>query len=379
MSTILLIIALVGAIPLCAEMMARVYLRCSRYYPHVPNKLTTITPHPEILPSLEREVRFETNELGERGAPIPKGDDVFKVLCAGGSSMECLFLDQDSATDGRLAALLPELPALSGCQVHVGNIGKSLIDTVSLYQMFEKTLKNYDQLDLVILQVGASDVVRWLEKSAPADGSMSEKRLDDVFAWHPETSFALNLKQLAARKLLGRWKATKPARYENSGRRYREIREMRRNAKTTITAMPDFTGFNAALKENYAALLDQLSAPGRIVLVVRQAWFGKEEYSDEELAVFWHGAAGNGFREQVDTFYSPEVFAESMRQADKTIAALCEERGVPHLGLKEIVPSDLTYLYDQLHVTKAGADLVARAITEKVEEELQPPMMMAAE
>jgi len=351
---------------LLLEFASRLIIRKGKYFVFVPGRRTTAEPDPEILPSLEKLIRVNMNELGERGDPVPKGLDT-KVLLGGGSSVECLFIDQETSIDGRLRKALPALPCFDGKKVHVGNIGKSLIDIKTLTMMVEKVSLNYDKIDVLVFQIGASDVVRWLENGAPANGKLGMKRIDDVFIFHPEIEFAFDSNNLGIRKLLGRARVKKTQHYAKTGRRYKEMRKMRKEAKNTIEAVPDPDQFLKSVREALSDLLKVASAPGRMVIVARQPWFDKEEFSEEELSFFWHGGLGNTFREQVDTFYSPYVIAKLMRKLDEEVAKVCEETSTPHINCKSLIPDDLEHYYDQIHPTSKGCAIIAEAVAEEIE------------
>ena len=365
----ILLVALFGAILLffAAEFLSRIYLRAAPYHVLRPNLQHTIAPNPEILPTLEPLINYRTNKMGERGIALPATNDYHKVLCLGGSAFECLFLDQQTSICGKLQSQLGELQCFQDKPVHVGNISRSRVGVRTEKMMLDKALPNYSHVDVVVLQAGASDMVSWLEAGAEPEGALDQKGVDDAFDAHPELNFGFSYEGLAIRKIMGRWKSTRPKHFAKAGRRYREVRDMRANATTTIDEVPNMEGFLKHIRQGFNELIDSSEAPGRTVIVTRQPWFEKEHFSDEELATFWHGAVGNSFRKHSDTFYSARVLCEVMSAIDKVVAEVCVERGVRSIDLKNLIPATLEYYYDQIHLTKAGSAIVATAVAEAIE------------
>src|ERR1041385_3603084 len=100
-----------------------------------PGMRLELRQHPDVAPEIEPRVRFEINPDGERGGEDPPGDDVCRILVAGGSAAECYALDQPTSWPGVLQRLLNEddaLRALGARRVHVGNIARSGVSSPEL-------------------------------------------------------------------------------------------------------------------------------------------------------------------------------------------------------------------------------------------------------
>src|ERR1043165_11321 len=161
------------ALAISAELIARSWIRRrTPYRVWPPGMRLELRQHPDVAPEIEPRVRFEINSDGERGAEAPRGDDVFRILIAGGSAAECYALDQPTSWPGVLQRLLNEddaLRALGARRVHVGNIARAGVSSPELDLIFDRVLPNYERLDLLIVMVGASTVYHWLEDGAPLD------------------------------------------------------------------------------------------------------------------------------------------------------------------------------------------------------------------
>ena len=350
------------------ELGARWWLRHrSGYYVFPPGMRVRMQPDPKISASIEPTVRFEVNSDGERGAEVPRTTGaLYRVLVAGGSQPEGYVLDQDTSWPGALHHLLqrPEhLARLGAAAAHVGSVARSGVGSEALDLVLERTLPRYPRLHAIVILVGASDVLRWLEQGAP--GSPAARPLtEEIFRWHPEIRFgwtpgALALVELM-RRLRRRW--LRPVDVQAGSCHWiAKARAMRARATEVRTAMPDPTPMLEHFDRCLRSALGRARAHADRVLVVRQPWFDKD-FTADEAAHMWHGAIGQAWREQVTTFYSHEVLGRLMALLDARAAQVADELGVEHLDLMPVLEPSLEMYYDFFHATPAGARVVAAAV-----------------
>ena len=295
-----------------AELAARWWIRRRHaYYVVAPGTRVRISPDRQAFPELEPLVRFEVNEDGERGWAVPRvgaNETLYRVLVAGGSQPEGYLLDQDTHWPGALQRLLAtpqHLQQLGASKVHVGNIALSGVGSEALDLILQRVLPRYPRLQTIVILVGASDVLQWLEQGAPA-GPPTPPRAAELFANHPESPFGCSPRRLALIELLRRkyrlW--FRPLRVsEPAGRWISKAREMRARARVIRTAVPDPTPMFDHFERHFRSVIQTAKAHADRVIVVRQSWFQKESYTSEELGHMWHGGAGQAWRDEVTTFY----------------------------------------------------------------------------
>src|SRR5262245_407986 len=192
---------------LACELVARWWVRHrSRYYVLPPGLRMKILLDTKALPQLSPTARFDVNSDGERGSEVPKPPrGLYRVLVGGGSVPEAFFLDQDVTWTGLLQRTLERprhLRTLGAAHVHVGCIARSGVGSEALDLMFEKTLPQYRHLELIVIMVGVTDVMRWFEQNTPA--KPQPVRVGDVFRCHPEAPFGWTPRELALGELLRR-------------------------------------------------------------------------------------------------------------------------------------------------------------------------------
>ncbi len=353
-----------------AELLARWRIRHRNlYYVFPPGLRMLLHPHPVVSIRLESSIRFEVNSEGERGGEVPhlpSGEKLYRALVVGGSQPEGYLLDQDTNWPGALQRLLQtpqHLMRLGASKVHVGSIARSGVDSEALGLILERVLPRYDRLQAIIVLVGASDVLRWLEQGAPPCPP-APARTPDLFRWHPELAFGWTPQRLALlesiRRLRRRW--LRPVEvHEGTGEWIRKARAMRARAKVLCTTMPDAAPMLDNFERRFAWVLRKAKTYADRVLVVRQPWFDRE-CTPEEAAQMWHGGVGQAWREEVTTFYSLDVLSRLMAVLDAKAVRVAEDLGVEHLDLRPILEPSLENYYDFFHATPAAARLVAAAV-----------------
>lgn len=361
---------LVGAFIL-AELGARLWLRIrGRYFVFKPGTTTLMSVHKGTFPDLPSPVRFSVNEAGERGGDLPRNwKDSYRILVAGGSAAECYMLDQESSWPQVIQSVLNESPQSLGARsVHVGSISRSLVPCECIEAMLRHALANYERLDTIVLMVGASDVVNWLEQKTPGELPRGHIGISRAFDAHPEGPFGWTLATLAMRRIASHiYHSTgRPVeRRENVGKTIAENRKMRAAARELLDTVPDSAPMTDYFEACFKDLLTQAQSHARHVLVVRQPWFAKE-FTPEEQTRLWNFGAGRPYIETVTTYYTHRVVNELMGQLDAIQARVCADRGVRCLDLMPHLERSFDTYYDFLHFTPKGAQRVGELVAAEI-------------
>jgi lysophospholipase L1-like esterase len=343
--------------------------RHTRYHVWPPGMRLELLQDPSVFPQVEPRVRFEINADGERGRDV-RGDDVglFRLLLAGGSPVECLALDHATSWPGVLERLLssPESLRILGLpRVHVGSIGRGGLAAQHLDLIFERVLPQYHHLSAVVVMVGGNDVFGWLEAGAPSSLRSSPLTVRETFGCHPEQPFGWKLRALAmielARRLRRSWLRPLEVR-DQAGAWVAPARRMRAEAKELRTSVPDPAPMLDRFEHHLRQLLQRAQGHADRVLVARQPWFEKKEYTAHEAAQLWHGGMGKPWKQTISVYYSLEVVNQLMRLLDARAVKVADELGIEHLDLRPVLTPSLVNYYDHVHYTPAGAAVVARAV-----------------
>jgi lysophospholipase L1-like esterase len=360
-----------------AESAARAWLRrYGRYYVWTPYARTRMSIDADVLPKLDPVARFEINADGERGDPVPHDDSkLYRILVAGGSATECYYLDQAASWPQVLARTLNTPASLSSLvadraidRVHVGNVSRSLAASKHLCRIMRAVLPRYRRLDAIVLLVGGSDVIRWLERRAPAVIDDDPVPVSDVFAQHPEGPFGWSAHTLALRRIVKYWyvRLGRPVeRRERVGKRLARCRAMRSRAKTILRTVPSPEPMLEHFERNLRALIALSRRHSDRVIVVHQPWFDKQ-FTPDEARLMWSFAAGPLQDSEATDYYAHDLVWDLLRQVNARTAKVVRELGAEQLDLMPVLERNLEIYYDELHHTPAGCrvigDHVARAI-----------------
>ncbi len=360
---------LAGALLVLAELLARIWIRRGSYRVWHPGKHETMFPDLELHPYLEPKIRFFINELGERGNPRAKSPKDPLWLFAGGSAVESFMIDQPSTWPEQFVShyfqsAANPLPA-------VANIGRSGVDSGSLLIMFEKLLPLYQKrISTLVIMVGASDILRWLESGAPPATPVAPLSISELFACHPEVTFGFKPRELALFRLFQQLSERIPREKKNALRWYLRVRTMYLNAATVIEETPDATVPLANFRRNMRELIRQAKCSATNVAVIPQPWLNKPNYTAEELSRFWNGGVGKAYSEVVTTYYSPQVINTLMGQIAAIIKEVAAQEEAILIDVRLSLPAEIENYMDQFHLTPKGSEKFAELLASELKKQL---------
>lgn len=115
-------------------------------------------PDPYSVPGVFGPARSTINSLGFRGAELPAERSTYRVLCVGGSSVECSFLDDAESWPGQLEK---DLNAQKGPRYWVAGAGFAEYAT-GHHQRFIAGAPGVIDVDCYLVMPGANDLLRLL-------------------------------------------------------------------------------------------------------------------------------------------------------------------------------------------------------------------------
>lgn len=358
------------ALAAATELAARRWLRWkNEYFVLPPGLRERLEIDHEVFPELPQIARFDVNSDGERGDEVPADRrGLYRVLVGGGSQPECYLLDQDASWPGALQHLLEQphaLRRLGAARAHVGSIARSGVGSEALDLILNRVLPRYPRLSAIIVLVGASDVLRWLEDGAPL-APARPVRVSDVFRCHPEGPFGWTPQTLASAEILRRLRRQwlRPVGvHKQAGRWYMNARAMRARATDIRRGMPNPGPMLDHFERHFRQLLQASMLHADRVIVVHQPWLDKE-FTPAETARMWHGGVGQVWRQEVTTYYSFEVVSSLIALLEARAVRVASELRLEQLDLMPLLEQSLDSYYDGFHLTPYGAKTVAIAVAD---------------
>jgi lysophospholipase L1-like esterase len=341
------------------------------YYIWPPHLQRIFNPSPAIMPGIKGESRFIINSMGIRGDEISPRH-TYRILAVGGSTTECLYLDQAETWTQLLQQKLNENTRTG--RVWVGNAGKGGLNTREHILQLRYLFSKFSDLDAVIVLAGINDLNLRLKQDEGYDPHFLERPEFDEQLIPRVFSVVPIEKDPAFYKRTALWDAARSLRrsmfgpaqnvQDDSGKSMIKWRALRKNAKVIRHALPDLA---SALKEyarNLNLMIDLSRNKSVRLIFLTQPVMWKPGLPQELQDLMWSGGVGN-FREAIESeFYSVEALAAGMQMYNEKLKEVCRSREVECFDLASRLPApqDTTVFYDHCHFNENGAKEVANAV-----------------
>jgi len=341
-----------------------------------PNLARELYPASEIFPGIDGVSRLITSSDGFRADEFGDPGD-YQILVLGGSTTECLYLDQPETWTQILQDLLN---SQGGHTSWVGNAGRSGLNARHHMVQVEYLLPQFPQIDAIVVLAGVNDFL--LTRLRNADGynprfmESAEARaraIPSAFKVVPadydlDRSNEPFYRQTAIWRLLREVKSAilRKVAEENGeffvqdevGQFYAQERARRHSSGPYLDVLPDLTSALGEFRTNLNAIIDHAQKNGVRVVLMTQPSIWREDLPSELDAWLWMGEDSQG------RYYSVGALAEGMAMYNQVVLEVCVERGVECLDLASLLPKDGTVFYDEIHFNENGARLVASALAE---------------
>jgi lysophospholipase L1-like esterase len=287
-------------------------------------------------------------------------------LCVGGSTTECLYLDQSEAWPALVQA------GLAG-DAWVANAGISGRSTRDHLVQLEHLLPQLEPLDRVVLLVGVNDLQLVLGQGRDYDPTALDApgarrallpRAFEVLP--PEYRDATFPRSTCLwRFVVPRVKGLRPSSQvqDGAGQAYVRWRRYRASSPQVLEALPDLEAGLAEFRANVADLARLCRDAGASPLFLTQPFLWAPDSPPEHRRLFWMGGVGPYQQAPGASYYSCAALAEGMQRYNAALRELCLELGADFFDLAARVPPEAAYFYDGVHFNEAGARLVADQVT----------------
>lgn len=291
-------------------------------------------PKPGIMRGVGPEAHVHYNDWGVRGSNPPPRSAAYRILCLGGSSTACTYLDDEKTWPQVLSRVLDEVES---SQKHwVGNAGMPGYQALQHLRFAEES-PVMGEIDCLVVQAGINDFMACLAGPQPL----------------PPTWTRLRLWQLA-RTGARRYSENTTLVEDAAGDVYRRRRELRAKADQSSNP-PDISGCLAEYADNLRALVAVCQKRNVRVVLTTQPTLWQDNMADGERALLWFGQLPDG------RYLSVEQLRRGMDRYNEVVRAVCRETGAELVDLTEL-DGDSSSFYDDCHLTEMGARRVAELV-----------------
>jgi lysophospholipase L1-like esterase len=320
----------------------------SRWVVHIDSRET---------PGVAGDAVFSVNELGLRGPAVP-GGGTYRMITVGGSTTECLYLDDSEEWPNLTMQFLNASARRTRAWVsNAGVGGHTSVDNLRFLQV----LPALRQAEMLIFLEGVNDMAQTLF----AGGAASQPKLEAMAARNLRSRFVnghLFFPDAWVDRLLlyqfGRIAIGRPPhfllRHSDFGFLGR-MREARASGRTV--PLPSLETGLAEYAQRIKDICGVCRDRNVRCLFVTQPSVWRDNLPPEVEALLWFGytAAPDGR----EGFVSSSQMAQAMDQYNRVLLRVARESGAEAFDLAAAVPKDPKFFHDDCHFTEAGARAVA--------------------
>ena len=344
------------------------------FYVWPPNHRAAFNPAPGVMSGVTGVSRFIISADGIRGRRLTTSDG-HRILVVGGSTSECLYLDQREAWPAIVETSLQE--ALGRSDIWVGNVGKSGHSTRDHRLQVARLLDQLPRIDTVIMLVGINDLIlrlrRDLDYRPLAEESPEYHRRLERHAFSvrrtsrlappgsARTALGLLLHNASIRAGLAEPSWADDVQ-DSVGSGYVRSRRLRQRALAIRAAPPDLATALIEYAENLRFIIaDAERRDTDVVFMTQPSLYGPDlPPTLRELLLF--GRVGVERHSAGNEYYSVDALATALGRYNETLLAVCATARIDCIDLDAKLPKDTTVFYDDVHFNEAGARQVAMTV-----------------
>jgi lysophospholipase L1-like esterase len=369
-NVLLLIVSAIVAILLC-EAILQFILPSSHnngYYIRPPHLKRVLKPTQDVMPGISGESKFITNSIGIRGDEI-EPHHAYRILAIGGSTTECLYLNQSETWPHLLQT---ELRKKSQRQnVWVGNAGMSGKTTRNYLTAIKYLPIQQLKIDVVVFLIGINDLSKRLSRDVEYDPNFFDKPYAE--------------KKLVAETFIGSkhilvdgpyykrtvlWQLLRSMLNNNvqddTGEIYISWRDHRQNAKEIRNELPSLSSALDEYARNINNIIEVAKEKTVRLIFMTQPTIWKPDLPENLNALLWLGGIGDFQRESGKPYYSVEALEKGIKAYNETLLRICREKGIECLDLASLLEKDTTVFYDDVHFNESGARKISMHLSEYI-------------
>ena len=327
------------------------------FHGHPANLHRVFRPQQAIVPGVGPVAHFTTNSLGIRGPEMPDDPAVSKILCLGGSTTECIYLDDNKAWSRQLMLMLTHIAPAQ--RIWVGDMGYAGYSS-TMHLEFVKRSDLMRKIDCLVILVGFND----LTKSLTGNPTQHELLANDANAPAWCRSRLLGLTSLRPHAEL--WRVV-TSNQDSGGTYMVNMRRQRTNGPFRDHS-PDLTADLEAYEGRLRSIVTGCRSRGVRPVLLTQPVLWNHHMSERAISLLWHGWTREG------GFLTVARLLEAIERFNSALVKVCLDMRADCIDVRSMSGKE-EFFYDDCHFTEAGAHELARRIS--AVHEAQTPRQLA--
>ncbi len=353
------LIALIG----CEIILRQTFLQ--NYYLRPPHFSTVFKPNHQIMPGIIGPSEFVTNSKGIRGDELTPAH-TYRILAIGGSTTECLYLDQAETWTQLLQDSLNK-SAFNG-KLWIGNAGVSGHNTRHHLTAMQYLPLEKMRIDAILVMAGVNDFSVRLSRGENYDPDFLARPDADAALLHDTFRGSLYADpDMPLFKRTAIWHVMRKLKHiagqekvqDKTGEIYLTWRKHRSEAKTILNELPDLSAALEEYARNINRMIDLARQKSIQLIFMTQPSMWRADLTEELESLLWFGGTGDFQRQSGNAYYSPGALARGMEKYNEVLLEICRKRKVACIDLASILPKNASVFYDDVHFNENGARKVA--------------------
>lgn len=329
----------------------------------------TLHTDPTTMPGITQTAQYTTGPDGIRAAAPPEPEQSVRVLCIGGSTTECVYLDDRETWPALLERQVSDV--LSAGPVWIGNVGISGFYTRDHLRFIQES-SVMAQIDGIVIQPGINDLWRYLAREedrtdgtrfrpAPAAAPVTVPPPPDPYRPVWSRSWLI--------QLFHTLRAEPPPEetQEGIGGREYTIRREKRATATFTDVIPDLANGLQGYRTRLEAIIDACTERGVKIVFTTQPVIWRDDLPPDVAARCWFGWLDDG------RYLTLGALRVAMDQYNDVLMETCRDAGVPCVDLSPM-NGIADYYYDDCHFNNRGAAEVASRVAPALAKLLAAPV-----
>jgi lysophospholipase L1-like esterase len=370
------------------------------YYIWPPNFRQEFSPEPDIIPGIEDLSTITANEFGIRGQNFSKSYK-YHILTVGGSTTECLYLDDTETWPLLLQNELNQRH--KGNSIWIGNVGRSGNGSKEHILQIKHMLRQFPQIDLVLVLLGVNDFSAFVARKEFVITKVEENyyfespsytrgftirpyTFGNDLPFYKKTITWHHLRNVKAK--LNNFLNLEGYIQDISGKWIEDLRLKRSESHNMIQNLPNLDLGLLEYSQNIQEMIRIARSHNKGIAFITQPVLWRSDLPEELSRLCWFGWTNRGPKVRsekpsekfhpivppgYDNYFDFNQLSLGMDTYNRNLQVLCQKEQVPCFDLASVLSKDSDTFYDDCHFNEPGARKVAQALLMFLDQIMQNP------